>query len=385
MKIRVLGIGNGGSNAVDRMIEEGLRGVDFVAVNTDVHALTLSKTPQLVLIGSRVTKGLGAAGDPDIGAKAAEESSDALYELVSGSDIVFIVARMGGGTGTGGAPVIARIAREAGALTIGLVAVPYTYMGPSLKVALDGIEKLKENVDTLIAIARDRIWGTARRRGRGSLLTRIETIFRTTDDVLRQGIQAISDLITVPGLINLEFEDVRAIIAEGGIDGVGTMAVGHAGGVSKAVTAAERAIASPLLNVTIDGARAILFNVTGGPDLSLSAVEKAAEVIREAAHPAASIMFGAVNDETMKDKIRVTIIAMGFESSAAPEIRRRPGRRPEGSPSLSPMPGSSPSPILTQVRASKSSEETGDAPEPDAISRQPPEQPDPCNPSEHSK
>ena len=378
VKIQVLGIGNGGGNAVNRMIEEGLCGVDFVAVNTDVRALTLSKAPQLVLIGSRVTKGLGAAGDPDIGVKAAEESSDALYEVINGSDMVFITASMEGDTGTGGAPIIARIARETGALTIGVVSLPYAIGGPSRDV-LEGIEKLKENVDTLIAIASDLISSTVPKIN--SLLARIEKRFRLPDETLGQGIQAISDLLTVPGLINLEFDAIRAIMADGA---VGTMAVGQADGANKAVTAAEQAIASPLLNVTIDGARAILLNITGGPDLSLSDIEKAAEVIREAAHPTAKIMFGAVNDETMIDKIRITIIAMGFDPSAAPETRRRPGRRPEGSPSLSPLPGSSPSPILTQVRAGRSSEETEDAPQADARSRQLPEQEDRCTPSKHS-
>ena len=372
MKIQVLGIGNGGSNAVDRMIEEELRGVDFVAVDTDVRALMLSKAPQLVLIGDKVVKGLGSGGDPGIGARAAEEASEPLHEVIDGSEMVFITAGMGGDTGTGSAPVIARIARETGALTIGVVTIPFGFEGSKRRAVVEeGIERLKENVDTLLIIASDRLWKTARRRGRGGLVTRLQTTYRVADDVLRQGIQAISDLITVPGLINLEFDDVRAITAEGGIGGVGTMAIGQGGGLTKAIEAAEQAIFSPLLNVSIDGVRAILFNVTGGPDLSFSDVETAAKMIGEAAHPTAKIMFGAVKDETMTDKIRITIIALGFDATRAQDPHWRPGGRPEGLLRLSPLPGSSPSPFLTQVRASTSSEKTRDAPELDAISRHP--------------
>jgi cell division protein FtsZ len=347
--------------------------VDFIAVNTDVRALMLSKAPQLVLIGDRVIKGMGSGGDPSIGARAAEEASEPLHEVIDGSDMVFITAGMGGDTGTGGAPVIARIARETGALTIGVVTIPFGFEGSKrLAVVEEGIEKLRENVDTLLVIASDRLWKTVNKRS--SLLTRLRTTYRVADDVLRQGIQGISDLITAPGLINLEIDDVRAIIAEGGIGGVGTMAIGQAGGLTKAAEAAEQAIFSPLLNVTTYGFRAILFNVTGGPDLSFSDVEKAAQMIREAAHPTAKILFGAVKDETMIDKIRITIIALGFDPSRAQDPHWRPGGRPEGLPMLSPLPGSPPPPFLTQVRASTSSEETGDAPQADAISRQLPEQ-----------
>jgi cell division protein FtsZ len=306
-QIKVLGIGGGGSNAVNRMIEEGLQGVEFIAVNTDAQALMLAKAANRVRIGDKLTKGLGSGGDPTIGSKAAEESSDDLYEVINGSDMVFITAGMGGGTGTGGAPVIARIARETGALTIGVVTKPFAFEGTKRReVADEGIERLKEHVDTLIAIPNDRLLEIVDKRAS------IQDAFRMADDVLRQGIQGISELITVPGLINLDFADVRAIMAEGG---AALMAIGHGEGESKAVEAAEKAIASSLLDVTIDGARGILFNVTGGPDLTLFDVNEAAEIIRRTAHPEANIIFGAVIDETLTDKIHITVIATGFDTT----------------------------------------------------------------------
>jgi cell division protein FtsZ len=375
-QIKVLGIGGGGSNAVNRMIEEGLRGVEFIAVNTDAQALMLSGAPNRVRIGDKLTKGLGSAGDSTIGAKAAEESSDDLYEVINGSDMVFITAGMGGGTGTGGAPVIARIARETGALTIGVVTKPFTFEGLRRQAVADqGIEKLQEHVHTLVVIDDHQLLKIVDKR------SSIQQAFRVADDVLRQGIQAISDLITVPGLINLEFGDVRAVVAEGG---VGTIAIGQAEGMTKAAEAAEQAIASPLLDVTIDDARAILFNVTGGPGLSRSDVEKAAETIREAAHPRADIVFGAITDETVKDKIRITIILMGIDPSTAQGPSWRPGGRPDGSPSPAPYPGSPPSPVVTQVHAARGLEEKGAARESDAISGHPRERSDHCNSSEYS-
>ncbi len=288
-RIKVLGVGGGGSNAVNRMIEEGLRGVEFIAVNTDAQALMLSDAQNRVRIGDKLTKGLGSGGDSNIGTKAAEESSDDLYEVLSGADMVFITAGMGGGTGTGAAPVIARIARETDALTIGVVTKPFTFEGSKRKeVADEGIERLKEHVDTLIAIPNDRLLEIVDRRAS------IQQAFRVADDVLRQGIQGISELITVPGLINLDFADVRTIMAQGG---AALMAIGHGKDEDKATEAAEQAIASSLLDVTIDGARGILFNVTGGPDLTLFDVNEAAEIIRKTAHPEANIIFGAVIDE----------------------------------------------------------------------------------------
>jgi cell division protein FtsZ len=306
-RIKVLGVGGGGSNAVNRMIAEGLQGVEFVAVNTDAQALMLSRAENRVRIGDKLTKGLGSGGDPAIGGKAADESSDDLYEVLNGADMVFITAGMGGGTGTGGAPIIARIARETGALTIGVVTKPFAFEGSKRRqVAEEGIERLKEQVDTLIAIPNDRLLEIVDRRAS------IQDAFRVADDVLRQGIQGISELITVPGLINLDFADVRSIMAEGG---AALMAIGRGQGDEKATEAAEQAIASSLLDVTIDGARGILFNVTGGPDLTLFDVNDAAEIIRKTAHPEANIIFGAVIDEAMKDELRITVIATGFESA----------------------------------------------------------------------
>jgi len=309
-RIKVLGVGGGGSNAVNRMIAEGLQGVEFVAINTDAQALMLSHAENRVRIGDKLTKGLGSGGDSAIGSKAAEESSEDLYEVINGADMVFITAGMGGGTGTGAAPIIARIAREIGALTIGVVTKPFAFEGSRRKqVADEGIERLKEQVDTLIAIPNDRLLEIVDRRAS------IEQAFRVADDVLRQGIQGISELITVPGLINLDFADVRSVMAEGG---AALMAIGRGEGQDKAVEAAEHAIASSLLDVTIDGARGILFNVTGGSDLTLFDVTEAAEIIRKTAHPDANIIFGAVIDESLQDCINITVIATGFDGGSQP-------------------------------------------------------------------
>ncbi|MEJ2210017.1 MAG: cell division protein FtsZ, partial [Anaerolineae bacterium] len=308
-------------NAVNRMIEEGLQGVEFISVNTDAQALMLSKASNRVRIGDKLTKGLGSGGDATIGGKAADESSDDLYEVIDGSDMVFITAGMGGGTGTGGAPVIARIARETGALTIGVVTKPFTFEGTRRRqTAEEGIEHLKENVDTLIVIPNDRLLEIVDKRAS------IQQAFRMADDVLRQGIQGISELITVPGLINLDFADVRSIMAEGG---AALMAIGRGEGENKAVEAAEMAIASSLLDVTIDGARGILFNVTGGPDLSLFDVNESAEIIRRTAHPEANIIVGAVINEEMTDQIQITVIATGFDAATQqrPTVLRTPVTR----------------------------------------------------------
>lgn len=315
-KIRVVGVGGGGSNAVNRMIEEGLRGVEFIAVNTDVQALSLSRADRRIHIGEKITRGLGAGGNPEIGYKAAEESADLIYEALRGSDMVFITAGMGGGTGTGASPVIARIAREVGALTIGVVTRPFSFEGPRrAKAAEEGISRLREAVDTLIVIPNDRLLEITDKK------VPLLQAFRMADEVLRQGIQGISELITVPGLINLDFADVRTIMAEGG---AALMAIGEAAGENRAVEAAQQAISSRLLEVTIDGARGILFNVTGGPDLTLHEVNQAAEIIRQAAHPEANIIFGAVIDEAMKDRVRITVIATGFERP--PVVGRRPAQ-----------------------------------------------------------
>jgi cell division protein FtsZ len=304
-QIRVVGVGGGGSNAVNRMIEEGIGGVDFIAINTDAQALMLANAPKRVRIGDKLTRGLGVGGDPELGRKAAEESADELYEALKGSDMVFITAGMGGGTGTGASPVIAKIARELDALTIGVVTRPFAFEGKRrAEAAVSGIEALKGEVDTLIVIPNDRLLEIVEKR------VSLQDAFKQADDVLRQGIQGISELITVPGLINLDFADVRTVMSEGG---AALMAVGRASGENRAIEAAQQAVSSRLLDITIDGARGILFNVTGGLDLSLYEVNEAASIIKETAHPDVNLIFGAVIDETMQDEIRITVIATGFD------------------------------------------------------------------------
>ena len=313
-QIKVVGVGGGGTNAVNRMIVEGLQGVDFIAINTDAQALMLSNAPKRVRIGDKLTRGLGAGGNPEQGMKAAEESSDELYAVLKGADMVFITCGMGGGTGTGASPVVARIAKEVGALTIGVVTRPFTFEGHKRSASAEqGINALKEHVDTLIAIPNDRLLEIVDKKAP------LQTAFRTADDVLRQGIQGISELITVPGLINLDFADVRAIMSEGG---AALMAVGSATGDDRALQAAQQAITSKLLDVTIDGARGILFNVTGGTSMTLYEVNQAAALIKETAHPDVNLIFGAVIDEKMADTIRVTVIATGFDHTG-PTVRRR--------------------------------------------------------------
>jgi cell division protein FtsZ len=316
--IKVIGVGGGGTNAVNRMIDEGIQGVEFISVNTDAQALMLANAPIKVRLGDKLTRGLGAGGDPEIGRKAAEESADELYNVLKGSDMCFVTAGMGGGTGTGAAPVVAQIAKESGALTIGVVTRPFTFEGMRRLQSADvGIGKLKEHADTLIAIPNDRLLQVADKRAS------LQDAFRLADDVLHQGIQGISELITIPGLINLDFADVRAIMSEGG---AALMAVGNGSGDEKAKKAAEAAISSALLDITIDGARGVLFNVTGGPNMTLFEVNQAAAIIRETAHPDVNMIFGAVIDQNMGDEIRITVIATGFERSSMP--RRALERNP---------------------------------------------------------
>ncbi len=306
-QIKVVGVGGGGGNAVNRMVNEGLGGVEFIAVNTDNQALMLSKAKTRIRIGDKLTRGLGAGGNPEIGRKAAEESADDLYEVLRGADMVFIASGMGGGTGTGASPMVAQIAKELGALTIGVVTRPFTFEGTRrLQIAESGIETLKSEVDTLIVIPNDRLLQIADKRAS------LQQAFSLADDVLRQGIQGISELITVPALINLDFADVRTIMSEGG---AALMAVGRADGDDRARQAAEAAISSGLLDVTIDGARGILFNITGGVDLSLFEVNEAAAIIKESAHPDVNMIFGAQVDDDMGDEVRITVIATGFEQS----------------------------------------------------------------------
>lgn len=312
-EIKVLGVGGGGTNAVNRMIAEGLRGVNFIAINTDGQALVHSHAKQKIRIGDKLTRGLGAGGDPVIGEKAAEESSEDLYDALVGADMVFITAGMGGGTGTGAAPIIARIAKETGALTIGVVTKPFSFEGPKRRmVAEEGLNKLKEQVDTLIVIPNDRLLEVTDKK------VTLLSAFSTADDVLRQGIQGISELITEPGLINLDFADVKAIMNSGG---AALMAIGRASGEDRARAAAEAAIRSPLLDVTIEGARGVLFNVTAGETLTLHEVNEAAQVVRRVADPEVNLIFGAVINPNMKDDLQITVIATGFNSA----VKRQSG------------------------------------------------------------
>ena len=309
-RIKVIGVGGGGTNAVNRMIEEGIQGVEFIAVNTDAQALLLSKAQTRVRIGDKLTRGLGAGGNPEVGRKSAEESAEDLYNVLKGADMVFITAGLGGGTGTGAAPIVAQVARDIGALTIGVVTRPFSFEGGKrMGSAEEGMAKLKEHADTLIVIPNDRLLQIVDKRAS------LQDSFKLADDVLRQGIQGISELITVPGLINLDFADVRTIMSEGG---AALMAVGRASGEDRARAAAEQAISSQLLDITIDGARGVLFNVTGGPNLTLYEVNQAAALIRETSHPDVNMIFGAVVDPDMGDDIRITVIATGFERSAMP-------------------------------------------------------------------
>lgn len=363
-QIKVVGVGGGGGNAVNRMINEGLGGVEFIAVNTDNQALMLSKAKTRVRIGDKTTRGLGAGGNPEIGHKSAEESSDELYEVLRGADMVFIACGMGGGTGTGASPVIAQIAKELGALTIGVVTRPFTFEGSRrTQFANAGIENLKSQVDTLIVIPNDRLLQMADKRAT------LQQAFSLADDVLRQGIQGISELITVPALINLDFADVRTIMSEGG---AALMAVGKAEGDDRARQAAELAINSHLLDVTIDGARGILFNITGGNDMTLFEINEAAAIIKESAHPEVNLIFGAQIDESMGDEIRITVIATGFEQSRAE--RRVNAERPQQAPRAQDRP-------LQSVERQQPQQPSVQRP-PSPIQQQPPIQQRPVQPPE---
>ncbi|HEY7415225.1 MAG TPA: cell division protein FtsZ [Ktedonobacteraceae bacterium] len=304
-QIRVIGVGGGGSNAVNRMIMADMTGIEFIAINTDAQALLLNEAPHHIRIGDKLTRGLGAGGNPSVGSKAAEENAEEIYEALKGSDMVFITAGMGGGTGTGASPIVAQIAREVGALTVGVVTKPFTFEGKKRQIsAEEGIANLKQHVDTLITVPNDRLLQVADKR------TPLSEAFKLADDVLRQGIQGISDLITVPGLINLDFADVKTIMSAAGS---ALMAIGEASGETRATEAAQIAIASPLLDIDISGARGVLFNITGGMDMTLFEVNEAADVISQAAHPDANIIFGAVQDPDFDGKVKITVIATGFD------------------------------------------------------------------------
>ena len=318
--IRVIGVGGGGSNAVNRMIRAELMGVEFIAVNTDAQALLQSDAPHKIRIGDKITRGLGAGGDPGIGQRAAEEDAEKIFEALKDSDMVFITAGMGGGTGSGAAPVIAEVARDLGALTIGVVTKPFSFEGAKRRLnAEKATEALRDKVDTLITIPNDRLKDVVQKD------TTILDAFRVVDDVLRQGVQGISDLITVPGLINLDFADVRTVMKDAGS---ALMGIGRASGEGRATKAAQEAIASPLLEVNISGAQGVLFNVTGGASLSLFEVDEAAEIIRGTADPEANIIFGTVIDERMEDDIAITVIATGFDSSRKRDVARTQTQMP---------------------------------------------------------
>ena len=303
--IKVVGIGGGGVNAVNRMIEVGLKGVEFIAINTDAQALLMSDADVKLDVGRELTRGLGAGADPDVGRQAAEDHSDEIEEVLKGADMVFVTAGEGGGTGTGGAPVVARVARSLGALTIGVVTRPFGFEGRRRAEQADiGIEGLRDEVDTLIVIPNDRLLSISDRK------ISVLDAFKSADQVLLQGVSGITDLITTPGLINLDFADVKSVMAGAGS---ALMGIGSARGEDRAVAAAEMAISSPLLEASIEGAHGVLLSVAGGSDLGLFEINEAAQLVAEAAHPDANIIFGAVIDDALGDEVRVTVIAAGFD------------------------------------------------------------------------
>lgn len=314
--IKVIGVGGGGNNAVNRMIEHGVQGVEFIAVNTDAQALNLSKADIKMQIGAKLTRGLGAGANPEVGKKAAEESKEQIQEVLSGADMVFVTAGMGGGTGTGAAPIIAQIAKEMGALTVGVVTRPFSFEGRKRATqAASGIQALKAAVDTLIVIPNDRLLEIVDKS------TPMLEAFREADNVLRQGVQGISDLIAVPGLINLDFADVKTIMSN---QGSALMGIGQSSGENRAVEAAKKAISSPLLETSIEGARGVIMNITGGTNLSLYEVQEAADIVASASDQDVNIIFGSVINEDLKDEIVVTVIATGFKEDETQQKSTRP-------------------------------------------------------------
>ena len=303
-KIKVIGLGGGGSNAITRMVREEIQGVEFIAMNTDAQALAITEAPVRLQLGEKLTKGLGVGGDHALGQKAAEESRDELREIVSGADMVFITIGMGGGTGTGAAPVIAEIAKQSGALTIAVVTKPFSFEGAHrCRVANEGVTRLLGKVDTLIIIPNDRLLDLCDQK------TGVDSAFKLADDVLRHGVQAIAEVITTPGLINLDFADVKAIMRDAG---PAWMSMGKGSGQNRAIEAAKEALASPLLDVSINGSKSVLFNVVGGSSLTLFEVNEAADIIRQAVDPEANIIFGVAHDPDMDNEVRITLIATGF-------------------------------------------------------------------------
>ncbi|HAA0454433.1 TPA_asm: cell division protein FtsZ [Listeria monocytogenes] len=321
--IKVIGVGGGGNNAVNRMIEHGVQGVEFISVNTDAQALNLAKAETKLQIGTKLTRGLGAGAVPEIGKKAAEESREQIEEALKGSDMVFVTAGMGGGTGTGAAPVIAQIAKEMGALTVGVVTRPFGFEGPKrTKQALTGTEAMKEAVDTLIVIPNDRLLQIVDKN------TPMLEAFREADNVLRHGVQGISDLIAVPGLINLDFADVKTIMTN---RGSALMGIGIATGENRAAEAAKKAISSPLLETSVDGAKGVLMNITGGSNLSLYEVQEAAEIVSSASDEDVNMIFGSVINDELKDELIVTVIATGFDEEKQAQQQAQANRRPNQS------------------------------------------------------
>ncbi len=306
-RIKAIGIGGAGSNAITRMVREDIKGVDFIVMNTDGQALALAEAPSRIQLGEKLTRGLGAGGDHRVGTKAAEESRDVVEDIVKGADMVFIAAGMGGGTGTGGIPVVAEVAKESGALTIGVVTKPFTFEGTHRsQVAEEGLVNLSNKVDTLIIIPNDRLLQLCDAK------TTVDSAFRLADDALLLGVQAISEVVTIPGLINLDFADIKSVMQDAG---PAWMSVGKASGQSRAAEAAKAALASPLLDVSVNGASGVLFNITGGPSLTLFECNEAAEIISQAVDPQANIVFGVVFDPKMDSEVRITVIATGFAKS----------------------------------------------------------------------
>ena len=362
--IKVAGTGGGGVNAVQRMIDVGLRGVEFIAINTDAQALVLSEADTKLEIGRELTRGLGAGADPEIGRKAAEDSEEAIQEALEGADMVFVTAGEGGGTGTGAAPVVARIARSLGALTIGVVTRPFTFEGRRRSAQAEaGIEALRKEVDTLIVIPNDRLLTISDRN------VSVVEAFKSADEVLRSGVQGITDLISTPGMINLDFADVKSVMQDAG---TALMGIGSAVGEDRAVKAAEAAIASPLLEASIEGAHGVLLSIQGGTDLGLFEVNEAARLVQEAAHPEANIIFGTVIDSNLGDECRITVIAAGFDvpksetQAASPAVATQeatpasdgPAQEAEESPAPAPATEAEPAPAAPPVPDSLPEERT---------------------------
>ncbi|GAA3138321.1 cell division protein FtsZ [Streptomyces rameus] len=360
--IKVIGVGGGGVNAINRMIEVGLKGVEFIAINTDAQALLMSDADVKLDVGRELTRGLGAGANPAVGRKAAEDHREEIEEVLKGADMVFVTAGEGGGTGTGGAPVVANIARSLGALTIGVVTRPFTFEGRRrANQAEDGIAELREEVDTLIVIPNDRLLSISDRQ------VSVLDAFKSADQVLLSGVQGITDLITTPGLINLDFADVKSVMSEAGS---ALMGIGSARGDDRAVAAAEMAISSPLLEASIDGARGVLLSISGGSDLGLFEINEAAQLVSEAAHPEANIIFGAVIDDALGDEVRVTVIAAGFDGGQPPARRENvlsstsgsaSGRREEPAPA---RPSEPSRPSFGSLGSVKPKEEPEPTPEP---------------------